>query len=144
MPVTMVDLRPLPVSLRELSFVQGTILDLPFDAGTVPSLSCLCVVEHIGLGRYGDPLQPDGTERAIAELLRVVQPGGHLYLSAPVDDCNRTYFNAHRAFTDAYLRRRLEPCSIISALYIYGRRTSEQPMGGFGTACYHAQKPDAG
>jgi hypothetical protein len=34
------------------------------------------VVEHIGLGRYGDPIDPDGDLKAISELKRVVQKRG--------------------------------------------------------------------
>jgi hypothetical protein len=62
---------------------------------SVASLSCLHVVEHIGLGRYGDPLDPHGTRRACAELARVLAPGGYLYLSTPVGR-ERVCFNAHR------------------------------------------------
>ena len=38
-------------------------VDMPFEDRAVDSLSCLHVAEHIGLGRYGDPLDPDGTRR---------------------------------------------------------------------------------
>ena len=58
------------------------------------------MVEHIGLRRYGDPLDPDGTVKAMAELKRIVIPGGDLYISVPVDEMNRIYFKAHRAFCE--------------------------------------------
>src|SRR5262249_34943075 len=70
---------------------------LPFADGGIPSLSCLHVIEHIGLGRYGDPLDPSGAERAAKELQRVLAPGGRLYLSTPVGR-ERVCFNAHRVF----------------------------------------------
>jgi hypothetical protein len=57
-PLTMVDLRPLSLEMDSIKFVQGTILDLPFPDSSIESLSSLCVIEHIGLGRYGDPLDP--------------------------------------------------------------------------------------
>ena len=53
LPVTMVDIRPLSLPLESLNFKEGSILSLPFDDNSVESLSSLCVVEHIGLGRYG-------------------------------------------------------------------------------------------
>src|SRR3954454_19144361 len=59
------------------------------------SVSCLHVAEHIGLGRYGDPLDPDGTRKAAAELARVLAPDGQLLFSGPVGR-PRTCFNAHR------------------------------------------------
>lgn len=90
--------RPLQVNLGGLACVAGTITALPFDDGTVSSLSCLHVIEHIGLGRYGDPMDADGSLRACAELQRVLAPDGRLYLSVPVGR-ERVCFNAHRVFS---------------------------------------------
>lgn len=136
-PVIMVDIRPLSLPLDTLQFQVGSILDLPFEDNSLPSLSSLCVVEHIGLGRYGDPLDPYGTEKAISELKRVIQPGGDLYLSLPLDDENRIYFNAHRAFKERYLEDLFEPFHILERRYIYGRNFGDQLKPGFGTGCYH-------
>lgn len=62
-PVLFVDYRPLHVALSGLHSLGGSILALPFADNSVGSLSCLHVAEHIGLGRYGDPLDPEGTKR---------------------------------------------------------------------------------
>jgi SAM-dependent methyltransferase len=93
--VTFVDIRPLVIDLPNLSSVSGSILALPMEDGTVRSLSCLHVAEHIGLGRYGDALDPHGTRSACRELSRVLAPGGNLYFSLPVGK-PRLCFNAHR------------------------------------------------
>jgi SAM-dependent methyltransferase len=138
---TMVDLRPLPVSLDSLKFKAGTILALPFPDASVPSVSSLCVVEHIGLGRYGDPLDPEGTAKAVAELKRIVAPGGDLYVSVPIDDVNRIYFNAHRAFCDAYLEKLFAPFEIVERRYIFGNDFTDTLRPGFGTGCYHLRRP---
>jgi SAM-dependent methyltransferase len=53
------------------------------------------VAEHIGLGRYGDPLDADGTRKAVRELTRILAPGGSLFFGLPVGIA-RTCFNAHR------------------------------------------------
>lgn len=90
-----VDIRPLDVSLEQFRSQPGSILALPFANNSVTSLSCLHVAEHIGLGRYGDALDPLGTQKAIAELSRVLAPGGNLYFSIPVGK-PRVCFNAHR------------------------------------------------
>jgi hypothetical protein len=92
-----VDYRPLQVSLQGLDCRAGNITQLPFEDGSVNSLSCLHVIEHIGLGRYGDPLDPQGSLRAASELQRILSPGGELYLSTPVGR-ERVCFNAHRVF----------------------------------------------
>ena len=94
-PVTFVDLRPLDADVPNLDSVAGDVLDLPFDDQSVESLSCLHVAEHIGLGRYGDPLNPHGTRDAARELARVLAPGGWLYFGLPIGQ-PRTNFNAHR------------------------------------------------
>lgn len=95
-PVQFVDIRPLDVSqLANFENVSGSILDLPYDDNSIKSLSCLHVAEHIGLGRYGDPLDPLGTKKAAAELTRCLAPGGNLYFSVPVGK-PRICFNAHR------------------------------------------------
>ncbi len=93
--VTFVDIRPLFANLENLDSQPGSILALPFDDNSVLSLSCLHVAEHIGLGRYGDPLDPLGTEKATRELARVLAPQGNLYFSVPVGN-PRMCFNAHR------------------------------------------------
>jgi len=90
-----IDLRPLEVDIPNLEPRAGSILDLPFDDASVASLSCLHVAEHIGLGRYGDPLDPEGTVKAARELARVLAPGGALYFALPIGR-QRTEFNAHR------------------------------------------------
>ena len=97
-----VDYRPLQVSLPGLDCRAGDITRLPFADGTVESLSCLHVIEHIGLGRYGDALDPRGSLLAANELQRVLHPGGNLYLSTPVGR-ERVCFNAHRVFSPAAL-----------------------------------------
>jgi hypothetical protein len=57
------------------------------------------VVEHIGLGRYGDTLDPQGDLKAIAELKRVLAVGGHLLFVVPIGFRPRIMFNAHRIYT---------------------------------------------
>ncbi len=140
LPVTMVDIRPLSLPLDSLNFQKGSILELPFEDGSIESLSSLCVIEHIGLGRYGDPLDPQGTEKAISELARVTKSRGDLYLSIPIDDDNITYFNAHRAFTEEYLKELFSSFEILDSAYIYGSSFLKEKLRGFGIGLYHLKK----
>lgn len=96
--VKYVDIRKMESALTNLSFVEGSILSLPFADDSVNSLSCLHVIEHIGLGRYGDPIDPEGYQKAAAELVRVLKPGGSFYLGTPVGK-EKICFDAHRIFS---------------------------------------------
>ncbi len=98
--VEFIDFRPLHVNIDNLISRAGTILDLPFENKSVKSLSCLHVIEHIGLGRYGDTLDPMGSEKACKELQRILALDGDLYLTTPVGK-ERIEFNAHRVHAPA-------------------------------------------
>jgi SAM-dependent methyltransferase len=93
--VTFIDIRLPAIKLPNLDIKFGDILNLPLADNSVNSLSCLHVAEHIGLGRYGDKLDPQGTQKACSELARVLAPGGRLYFSLPIGK-PRVCFNAHR------------------------------------------------
>ncbi|HTR28130.1 MAG TPA: DUF268 domain-containing protein [Puia sp.] len=141
-PVTFIDIRPIPVSLPNLTFMKGTVLSLPFPDGSVDSISSLCVIEHIGLGRYGDPLDVRGSEKAIAELIRVTKSGGRILFSVPVDDSCKIYFNAHRAFTPEYIVRCFAGCRLVEDRYIYNYDFTPAYVKekGFGVGVYFFEK----
>lgn len=143
LPVSMIDIRPLSLSLKTLEFQKGSILDLPFPDKSVESVSSLCVAEHIGLGRYGDSLDPLGSEKAIAELCRVVSPNGDLYISVPINNSNRVFFNAHRAFEEEYLEKLLSPLKIVDRKYIYKDALLMDKPDDFSIGLYHAVRETA-
>lgn len=93
--VVYVDIRPLRTRVPTIIPKVGSLLALPFSDCSVPSLSCLHVIEHVGLGRYGDPLDPLGTSKSLAELQRVLASGGQLYLGTPIGR-PRVCFNGNR------------------------------------------------
>jgi hypothetical protein len=97
-PTVFLDYRPVRIISDRMLSVGGDILSLPFRDGTIRSLSCLHVMEHIGLGRYGEPLDPRGSRKAAGELMRVLAPEGRLLLSVPIGR-ERVQFNAHRVFS---------------------------------------------
>jgi hypothetical protein len=92
-----VDLRPLGSRLRGLHSIAADVGRLPFADRSIASVSCLHVIEHIGLGRYGDDIDPRGSVNAAGALAALTAPGGRLYLSTPVGR-ERVCFNAHRVF----------------------------------------------
>ena len=99
MPVTVIDVRPLTSRIPGLDFVRADATNLDgFSDRSVDSVSSLHAIEHFGLGRYGDSVDPDGWRKALLALQRVLRPGGRLYLSVPVGR-ERLCFNAHRIFS---------------------------------------------
>ncbi|GAL92259.1 DUF268 domain-containing protein [Microcystis aeruginosa] len=92
------DFRPANLQLTNLTAESSNLLSLPFEANSISSLSCMHVVEHIGLGRYGDALDPDGDLKAISELKRVLGNEGSLLFVVPIGK-PRIIFNAHRIYS---------------------------------------------
>ncbi len=97
-PVHFYDFRPADVSLSNLKSSAGNIVELPFESNSVHSISCMHVVEHIGLGRYGDLIDPEGDLKAIKELTRVLAVDGNLLFVVPVGP-PKVMFNAHRIYS---------------------------------------------
>lgn len=97
-PIEFYDYRPADLQLSGLKTNHGDLMKLPFTDQTIESISCLHTIEHVGLGRYGDPLDPLGDLKALAELCRVVKPGGNLLLVVPVGK-QKIQFNAHRIYS---------------------------------------------
>jgi hypothetical protein len=116
-PTIFVDYRPLLVRQSGLICVAGDINRLPFSNRSVLSLSCLHVIEHIGLGRYGDPIDADGARCAAEELQRLVAEGGTLYLSTPIGR-ERVCFNAHRVFAPTTIRAMFSQLQLINFSYV--------------------------
>lgn len=141
-PTTIVDIRPIELELENLFFQKGSILNLPFEDNSLQTLSSLCVVEHIGLGRYGDEIDAYGSEKAINELKRVLKPGGIILFSVPVDNTNKIYFNAHRAFTRNYILSLFGEFTLLDEKYHYKYELfdSYDSKKGFGTGLYMLEK----
>lgn len=128
-PVEVFDIRPLSAIVPNVRFRQWDLMArapaqaAPEALETADGVSCLHTLEHVGLGRYGDPLDPAGWEVALARLASLVAPGGRLWLAVPVGR-RRVAFNAHRVFDardvrDVALRQGLH-CDCIELLSATG------------------------
>jgi len=93
------DLRPIDISLDNLTVKFADLTNLPFSNNSISSLSCLHVLDHPGLGRYGDKLDYNADLKAINELKRVLAKGGNLLYVVPIGGIPRIQFNAHRIFS---------------------------------------------
>ncbi len=110
------DYRPAEIELDNFASDGADLTDLFFFQDSVQSLSCMHTVEHVGLGRYGDPVDYDGDLKAMRELARVLAPGGTLLFVTPVGKEAKICFNAHRIYT---------AIAIVDAFAAYGLTLSE-------------------
>lgn len=101
-PTEFYDYRPATLTLSNLYTGKADLTQLAFETDSIDCLSCMHTVEHIGLGRYGDPIDPEGDVKAINELKRVTKPGGSLLFVTPVGK-PRIMFNAHRIYNPAMI-----------------------------------------
>lgn len=92
------DFREPEIFLPGLRLGSENLFNLSFESNSIDSLSCMHVLEHVGLGRYGDPIDPKGDLKAISELIRVLSRGGVLYVVVPVGERSQIFFNAHRSY----------------------------------------------
>lgn len=149
-PVDFYDYRPAPLYLSGLNSRAANLLGLPFADESVESLSCMHVIEHVGLGRYGDPIDPSGDIKAIRELCRVLQPGGNLLVVVPIGDpC--VQFNAHRVYRHRDFISYFDGLELVefalipdgSAPYglLYSPSEEEVNSQKYGCGCYWFRKP---
>ncbi|HEV8442066.1 MAG TPA: DUF268 domain-containing protein [Steroidobacteraceae bacterium] len=119
--IEVLDIRPLADTGHDNTrFLRADLMDRTIELPRADSVSCLHAIEHFGLGRYGDPVEPDGHRRGLGNLLRMVEPGGSLYLSFPIGRRNEVHFNAHRVFhpRDVFEWARAAPLSLLRFDYV--------------------------
>ena len=92
-PMAYYEYRPADLPLSNLTSHRCDLLALPFSDASVRSLSCMHVVEHVGLGRYGDPIDSDGDLKAMASCSACWQSAVICYLSFRSDV--RAWFLMH-------------------------------------------------
>lgn len=99
--IDVMDVRPLKnPGHKNIRYIQANLMDpKSVEHINADSISCLHAIEHFGLGRYGDPLDPEGHLKGFQNLLRMLSPGGKLYISFPISNSDDgVFFNAHRIF----------------------------------------------
>lgn len=141
-PVEFYDYRPAKLNLSHLESKQADLNKLPFHNESLASISCMHTIEHIGLGRYGDDIDPDGDLKAIAELQRVVKKGGHLLLVTPLGR-PVLRFNAHRIYSFEMIHNlfddfELKNFSFVDDLnnYVEDANPSMVKHSSFGCGCF--------
>ena len=140
-----IDIRPHKIILENVDFVIGDILNLPFKNESISNISSLSVIEHIGLGRYGDKIDLFGMEKSVKEFDRVLKKNGNLIVSFPFGKKNIIEFNAHRICNIEYINQLFKNYNIKNETFIYkSRYNSRDEFKQSGEpdciACFHFVK----
>ena len=96
--ITLIDIRPLDKKIPNVDFHQDDATNLKnIKSNSIESLSALCSLEHFGLGRYGDPIDPNACFKAFKSIQRVMKKNGNVYIAVPIGK-EHVEFDAHRVF----------------------------------------------
>ncbi|KAH7699971.1 Protein K06H6.1, partial [Aphelenchoides avenae] len=110
--ITTVDYQEIKIEHPQMDFLSVTIsLYESFDF--IVTFSSL---EHSGLGRYGDPLDPFGDVKEMRKLRCLLKPGGMLYLGLPTG-LDTVVFNAHRIYGRLRLPFMMEGLELINVFH---------------------------
>jgi hypothetical protein len=149
-PIVFHDFRPLLVELSNLESRRADLLDMDLESNSVRSLSCMHVVEHIGLGRYGDRIDPQGDLKAISELKRILAVSGNLYFVVPLGK-PFLRFNAHRIYSFAMVREYFSEYALLDFSLVTddGRFVASADPGladgqRYGCGCFWFKKQHSG
>ena len=115
------DVRPIKIENPNISFVQMDLTgELPIElTEKYKSVSCLHAIEHMGLGRYGDPVNACGHYVALKNLTQLLSKTGFLYVSYPLGKESRIEYNAHRVISLEESRNMFEENSLTIRQFSY-------------------------
>lgn len=149
-PVKFYDYRPAELHLSDLESNPGNLMNLPFETNSVESISCMHTIEHIGLGRYGDPIDPEADLKAIKEIIRVTKPGGSILFVTPVGGIAKIEYNAHRIYTYDYILQYFKDLELVefslipehaqSGGIIINATESQANQENYGCGCFWFKK----
>ncbi len=109
--------------LRTMTVEEYNKNPIQFDA--IISISS---IEHDGLGRYGDPLNPDGDLQAMQNIKHMLKKGGLLFLAVPVG-IDTIYWNAHRIYGKERLPYLLNGWKIINTFGFHESQLQSHSAG---------------
>lgn len=149
-PIRHYDYRTPHLELPGLTCGSQDLVRLGFANDSITSLSCMHVIEHVGLGRYGDPINPCGDELAASELKRVLAPGGNLLVVVPVAERARIRFNGHRIYSLTKVKKLFSGLELLEFSFLndgnsdkFTRHATEADIQGsdYGCGCFVFHKP---
>ncbi|MGB0767401.1 MAG: DUF268 domain-containing protein [Phycisphaeraceae bacterium] len=149
-PTTLYEFRPPTIELEGLTCASADLTRLSMPDASLRSVSTMHVVEHLGLGRYGDPIDPRADLAAMRELQRVLAPGGDLYFVVPVGK-PRLAFNSCRVYSYKQVRDAFASLDLVEFALVEDDHTrlplvrhadpSRVAEQDYACGCFHFAKP---
>lgn len=148
--VNLIDIRPLDREVDGLNFIHADATDLNgIMDNSIESLSALCSLEHFGLGRYGDKIDPDACYKCFDAIGRKMKKNGNVYLSVPIGR-EHIEFNAHRVFYASTIADSFPQFNLIEYSSTYGgyieygidlnKYDEDRILGGTRFGLFHLRK----
>lgn len=118
-PLKVIDVRPFPVQIDGMETIVDDATELrEFADGSIMSLSAVSSLEHFGLGRYGDEVDPEACFKCFGNIQKKMRRGGKLYITVPIGR-ERCCFNAHRVFNPKTILNEFNEMKLIEFSYIF-------------------------
>lgn len=97
--IDVTDYQPIVIHDKRLEYIPMTDLVTKRPPQPYDVIISYSSIEHDGLGRYGDPINPGGDLAAMAEFWTLLRPGGLLLLGVPVAKGGLIESNGHRLYS---------------------------------------------
>lgn len=109
---------------KSVVFHRDNLMNLGIKPDIYDAVCCISTLEHIGMGRYDDPVCTEGGDlQAVKEMLRVLKPGGRLIVTTNI--CHETcIYNDEIRYGEDRLRELMGEGRLLNLEYRYfdGRR----------------------
>jgi ubiquinone/menaquinone biosynthesis C-methylase UbiE len=119
--VTGLDVRRYPFQVPGLKFFKSDATAMPFGDGEFDGVTCISMLEHVGLGHYSDPRHEDTSDTKVTgEAARVLRKGGLFILSVPFG--RRAVSRLQRTYDEARLKEVLAGFNVEDKRYYVNAR----------------------
>ena len=118
------------VSQYGVKYIYGDSMNTNLPSESADFVSIISTLEHVGLGRWGDPLDIDGDLKTMDEIRRILRPGGYVVLTIPYG-YPTVVFNLNRIYDAGRLSTVTKGFDVVvSEFSINGKACSQNEIEG--------------